>query len=63
MTCLPVLGDTQLESDWIILRTGGQTRYIFFTTYINADLAHHEIFLAKVGNGGIMCLASAIFLV
>ena len=27
---------------------------IFHTTYISVDLAHHEIFRAKVGKGGIM---------
>ena len=27
---------------------------IFYTTYISVDLAHHEIFGAKVGKGGIM---------
>ena len=26
---------------------------LFYTTYINVDLAHHEIFRAKVGKGGI----------
>ena len=25
-----------------------------YTTYISLDLAHHEIFCAKVGTGGIM---------
>ena len=25
----------------------------FYTTYIREDLAHHEIFRAKVGKGGI----------
>ena len=28
---------------------------VFYTTYISIDLAHHEIFCAKVGKGGIMC--------
>ena len=27
--------------------------YLFYTTYISVDLAHHEIFRAKVGKGGI----------
>ena len=27
---------------------------LVYTTYISVDLAHHEIFCAKVGNGGIM---------
>ena len=26
---------------------------LFYTTYISVDLAHHEIFPAKVGKGGI----------
>ena len=39
-------------SEWIILRTGGQTWYnIFYTTYMSVDLAYHEIFRAKVGKG------------
>ena len=25
----------------------------FYTTYMSVDLAHHEIFRAKVGKGGI----------
>ena len=25
-----------------------------YTTYISVDLVHHEIFTAKVGNGGII---------
>ena len=28
---------------------------LFYTTYICVDLAHDEIFLAKVGKGGIIC--------
>ena len=27
---------------------------IVYTTFIRVDLAHHEIYLAKVGKGGIM---------
>ena len=26
---------------------------LFYTTYISVDLAHHEIFRAKAGKGGI----------
>ena len=26
---------------------------LFYTTYISVDLAHHEIFHAKFGKGGI----------
>ena len=25
-----------------------------YTTYVSVDLAHHEIFRAKVGNGGVI---------
>ena len=28
--------------------------YVFYTTYISVDLAHHEIFHAKVDKGGII---------
>ena len=28
--------------------------YLFYTTYIGVDLAHHEIFRAKFGKGGII---------
>ena len=34
--------------------------YLFYTTYISVDLAHHEIFRAKVGKGGIMLTECAI---
>ena len=27
---------------------------LFYITYISVDLAHHEIFCAKVGKGGII---------
>ena len=27
---------------------------LFYTTYISVDLAHHEIFCAKVGKGAII---------
>ena len=27
--------------------------YLFYTTYISVDIAHHEIFRAKNGMGGI----------
>ena len=29
--------------------------YRWTNTYISVDLAHHEIFRAKVGKGGIIC--------
>ena len=27
--------------------------YLFYTTYISVDIAHHEIYRAKDGKGGI----------
>ena len=27
--------------------------YLYYTIYISIDLAHHEIFCAKIGKGGI----------
>ena len=27
--------------------------YLFYATYISVDLAHHELFHAKFGKGGI----------
>ena len=41
-------------SEWIILCTGGQSCYNYFIspTYF-VDRAHHKIFSAKVGKGGI----------
>ena len=45
----------QPYSEWVILRTGGQTWYKL-NNYISVDLAHHEIFHIKVGKGGISVL-------
>ena len=33
---------------------------LFYTTYINVDIAHHEIFRAKVGKGGIKIYITCI---
>ena len=30
--------------------------WLFYTTNISVDLAHHEIFHAKDGKGGIKCI-------
>ena len=35
----------------------------FYTTYISVDLAHHEIFRAKVGKGGIILITAFFSLV
>ena len=42
-------------SEWIILSVSGWTHTVllFYTTYVNVDLPHHEIFRALVGKGGI----------
>ena len=32
---------------------------LFYTTYISVDLAHHEIFRAKVAKGSIKAVAMA----
>ena len=50
MGCPPYQEIIHEHKRWIILRTGGQTWY----NYITVDLAHHEIFSAKVGKGGII---------
>ena len=34
---------------------------LFYTTYISVDLAHHDIFRAKVGKGGIMHVKRSFF--
>ena len=46
MGCPPVRGDNPraLATNMVLL---------FYTTYISVDLAHHEIFRAKVGKGGV----------
>ena len=33
---------------------------LFYTTYINVHLAHHELLRAKIGKGGIKNLSSMI---
>ena len=34
---------------------------LFYTTCVCVDLAHHEIFHAKVNNGGINTIPASIF--
>ena len=36
--------------------------YLFYTTYISIGLAHHEIFCAKVGKGGIINMKQLLLL-
>ena len=47
MGCPPVLGDNPRA-----LASG--LSQLFYATYISVDLAHYEIFCAKVGKGGII---------
>ena len=35
---------------------------LFYTTYISVDLAHHKIFRAKVGKGGIKDIIPSVFM-
>ena len=51
MGCPPVRGDNPraLASGLSYV----QVVKLFYTTYISVDLAHHELFCAKVGKGGI----------
>ena len=61
MGCPPVRGDNPraLASglSYVQVDTHGITNY---TTYISVDLAHYEIFRAKVGKGGINSLILAM---
>ena len=54
MGCPPVRGDNPraLASGLSYVQVDKQGITIY-TTYINVDLAHHEILRAKVGKGGI----------
>ena len=56
MGCLPVRGDNpRALASGLSPRTGVQTwhNYLIPPTSVVVDLAHHEIFRAEVGNGGI----------
>ena len=35
---------------------------LFYTTYISVDIAHHELFHAKVGKGGITIYISSMLM-
>ena len=54
MGCPPVRGDNPraLASGLSYVQVD-KHGILFHTTYISVDLANHEIFCAKVGNGGI----------
>ena len=54
MGCPPVRGDNPraLASGLSYVQVD-KHGILFYTTYISVDLAHHEIFRAKVGKGGI----------
>ena len=55
MACLPVRGDNPRD-----LASGLSYKQVdihcmtIYTTYISVDLAHHELFRAYVGKGGII---------
>ena len=54
MACPPVRGDNPR-----VLASGLSYVQVdkLYTTYISVDLAHHEIFRAKVGKGGTICVS------
>ena len=56
MGCPPVRGDNPraLASGLFYV----QVDKLFYATYISVDLAHHEIFCAKVGKGSVKKLLS-----
>ena len=55
MSCPPVRGDNPraLASGLSYVQVDKHGIRLFYTIYISVDLAHHDIFRAKVGNGGI----------
>ena len=55
MGCPPVCGDNPraLASGLSYVQVDKHGFTIFYTTYISVHLAHHEIFCAIVGKGGI----------
>ena len=55
MGCSPVHGDNPraLASGLSYVQVDKHGITIFYTTYTSADIAHHEVFRAKVGKGGI----------
>ena len=58
MGCPPVRGDNPraLASGLSYVQVENMVK-LFYTTYISVHLAHHEIFCAKVGKGGIIRIA------
>ena len=59
MGCPPVRGDNPraLASGLSYVQVDKHGIKLFYTTYISVNLAHHEIFGAKVGKGGIKAYA------
>ena len=58
MACPTVRGDNlqALTSGLLMYRWTNMVHlYLFYTIYISVDLAHHDLFRAKVGKGGIIC--------
>ena len=62
MGCPPVRGDNPRALASGLSYVQMDKHGIFYTTYISVDLAHREIFRAKVGKGGInVCRLSCVF--
>ena len=54
MGCPPVRGDNpRALASRLSYEQVDKHGILFYTTYISVDRAHHEIFRAKVGKGGI----------
>ena len=54
MCCPPVRGDNpRALASGLSYVQADKHGITIYSTYISVDLAHHEIFHAKVGNGGI----------
>ena len=57
MGCLPVRVDNpQALASGLSYVQVDKHGITIYTSYISVDLAHHEIFRAKVGKGGIKCI-------
>ena len=55
-----------LASDWLKTKGSGQITWtnivqLFYTTYISENLAHHKLFCARDGKGGIRISITWLF--
>ena len=64
MACPPVRGDypRALASGLSYVQVDKHGITFFYTTYISVDLAHHELFCAKVGKSDILIMMSCFSL-